>query len=138
MSISDIFTSKYDRRIIFYGRKIANVFTVFRVNKFKGNIKQAGYKKSLFPFDMSKPAFRRKNKWYYFVDVENGQISLGDTRTVMSPKLFDLIVKKELGKQLVSVLESVPLLGNLIMMLLGIGLGVAVGYIIGNFAPMSG
>lgn len=133
----------YDRRIIYYVKRIAGVPTVIKTKKsslFSSNkiISYAGVKGKTFPFDMGKPFLRKKNRWFYVVDVDTGQLTIeAKGNKQLSPQLLDQIIKKELGKQLVSALESPPISGYILVVLLGVGLGIAVGYILGNFFPMN-
>jgi hypothetical protein len=132
----------YDRKIIYYVKENSGFYSVVKTTKssmLNSNkiINYAGMKGKTFPFDMGKPAFRKKNRWFYFVDVDRGQLQiLKKDKESLSSQLLDQIVKKELGKQLVSALESPPISGYILVVLLGAGLGIAIGYILGNFVPM--
>lgn len=121
--------------------KIINgVATVNWISKIKANtvISDAGLKGKTFPFDMGKPTFRKRNRWYYFVDVDKGQITLqGGQDPAMAPQLLHAIIKKEIGKQLVSRLETVPFSAQLLVVIICISLGLAAGYILGNVLPMT-
>lgn len=102
----------------------------------KPNSETVEYRKKSYPIDTSKCAYRFKNQYIFLVDVDEGQLPLGKSQMNVSTSLIDLVVRQSIGKQLVSGLEKGSTLGITIMqMIIYICLGLAVGYIIGQFLP---
>jgi len=121
-----------DKRRLLYIRTISGVPTVIRRKKIKGNLIKFTYNKRTFPFDMSRPAFRIKNTFFYICDVNKGQLHFDiDVKSVVAPELLDAILNRHIVKDLVSGLENPAILGYLIYVILGAGLGLSVGYILG-------
>jgi hypothetical protein len=126
-----------DKRSIWYVRHIVGVPTVVKKKKnIKTSISQVKFRDKVFTFDISKPAFRWKNYWYYLVDIDSGQMWFGSPPPAIAPELLDAVLVRKLGQQLVSALETASIFQNLVMILVFIGLGIAIGYIMGNFVPM--
>lgn len=128
-----------EKRKVFYVKKIGNVYNVFKrhtigTNKVK---REATIGEHTFNFDMGKPAYRNRNKSFYFVDVDEGQIALNTKENPeISAKLLQATLKEEVGKQLVAGLDSNPFMGNVLMLIIGIIIGLLGGYILGQFIPM--
>jgi len=93
-------------------------------------------RKATFILDTSKPAFRIGRTFVYMVDVKVGQIHFGSTVSKVSPELIDAILNQSLAKQLVSGLHKMNVWNILGYILLAMGMGIPVGYILGNFMPI--
>ncbi len=50
--------------------------------------------------DMSKPTYRIKNKFFYFIDFQHGQRRIGKPMPKMDNDLLDDIISRNLGRQL--------------------------------------
>lgn len=126
---------KKDKRIVLYARDVSGVLTVIKKSSVTPITSQVGFRDLKFHFDIGKPLFRMKNVFYYVVDVRDGQITVSNNKDVVSPELIDSIMAKGIIKQLVSNIEDKPTSTMIIMFLLCIGIGISVGYIVGNFIP---
>lgn len=128
-----------EKRKVFYVKSLEGVPTVFKKHTIrKGMMKrEATIGEHTFTFDMGKPTYRNRNKCFYFVDVDAGQVWVNKKDTPeLSAKLLQATLKDEIGKQLVAGLDSNPFMGNIVMLLMGIAIGILGGYILGNILPM--
>lgn len=88
--------------------------------------------------NFNSPMFKIKNKYFYCYDVTHGQIYAHSLNEKDRTDLISLLTKKGTLSGIVSSLK----MGNNSMFSLAIGLiiiimGIAVGFIIGNIAPIS-
>ena len=134
--IVDLFTRK-DKRILCHVTKMSGVLTVVKKRKIPPHNDKATYRKTAFPFDIGNPAYRVKNKFYYFVDTKVGQLSFNAIKTPMSTKLLDLILNQEIVRQIIGTFKIRATSEMIMFMLLSLGMGLALGFIIGNFVPMN-
>lgn len=128
-----------EKRRIFYTKDMQGIPTVFRKHTIgKGKTKtEATINSKTFTFDIGKPTYRNRNKCFYFVDINNGQswINAKDTPE-LSAKLLHATLKEEIGKQLVTKLDKHPFMGDIMMLVMGIVIGLLGGYVLGNMFPM--
>ena len=124
-----------DIRRILYVKKISGVLSQIKSKKISGNVTQIRVGKKTFNFDIGNPLFRRRNKFFYFVDVDRGQLSLNENIEQVSPEIMDAILSENVVKQIVGSLRQATI-ESWFMIVIYIGLGVAVGYIIGNAVPI--
>jgi hypothetical protein len=128
-----------EKRRIFFVKPMENVPTVFRKRSI-GNgkiVRSVNIGDNTFKFDIGKPTYRNRNKAFYFVDVDKGQIWISPKDTPeMSAKLLQADLKDEIGKQLVAGIDANPFMGNILMLAIGVIIGLLAGYILGQFVPM--
>lgn len=128
-----------DKRKVFFMKDIANVRTIIGRKKVKVTNKYVPFNKNLFPIDTSKPTYRNKNRFMYMIDIDAGQLQFESDKCVPNDDLFDMIFHNQIVKQLVSALEKTKISGEAIIIALALlGLGLAIGYILGNGIPLSG
>ena len=128
--------SRKDKRVIIFVSEISGIRSAVGKRKVKPHEDSVEYKSRTFPFDINTPIIRRKNKFIYYVDIRTGQCQISKQDIPINPKLFDLLISHEIIAQIVGAMKKRMKFEELVMMILGIGLGIAVGYIIGNYAPM--
>lgn len=127
--------ARKDKYRILYLKTVSGIPSVRYKRDISPNVVQAGLKGKPFDFDIKRPAYRIKNRFIYFVDVDIGQLFLYEEKSTVSPQLRNSI-KREVVKQLVSGLENPPLFQNLALLLLCLGFGVVCGYILGLAFPI--
>lgn len=133
----DLSIDRYDKRKVHFVKSIANVPTRIKTRKIKSPGRYITFKNHTFEFDIAKPAYRIRNIFYYIVDIDKGQICFPEAAiNASAPELLDKIVRRSLAKQLVSSVEKMPLSEVLLYILLSVGMGAGLGYILGNFFPM--
>jgi len=128
-----------EKRKIFYVKSVEGVYTVFRKHTIKQGFTktEATIHKKTFTFDIGKPTYRNKNKCFYFVDVNDGQVWINDKGSPeLSAKLLHATLKEEIGKQLVTRLDKHPFMGDVMMLVMGSIIGILGGYVLGNLLPM--
>ena len=130
------FSDPKDRRIIKYVRSIAGVQTVVKTSRVKPNLKVITYRDQSFPFDMNAATYRQRNRFYYFVDIEKGQLAFKGSKLSISPELMNATFKRQIAKQFLAVLETPASMASIIMILLALGAGVFAGIVIGNYMPI--
>jgi hypothetical protein len=118
------------RKVMFVVRmgKIPYVISVKNIDVTSQDVRYN--RKLLHPIDITHPTFKRKNTFFYMVDIKSGQLSFSDSKAIFSPELFDTLVTNHLGKQLVAGLEASPFFQNIAVVLLGILCGTGIGYVI--------
>lgn len=130
---------KGDKRKVFFMKDIANVKTIIGRKKIKVTNKYVPFNKNLFPVDTAKPTYRNKNRFMYMIDIDAGQLQFESDMCVPNDDLFDMIFRNQIVKQLVSALEKTKISSEAIIIALALlGMGLAIGYIIGNAVPVSG
>jgi hypothetical protein len=124
-----------DKRKVLYMQNMSGMLTIIKKKYIKPAMKNISYLKNTFNFNPEDPTFRSKNTFYYLVDIHNGQLHIETKQTSIHPEMVGKILKRNIIKQLVSGLEAAPMASTIVMLLLGAGLGLACGYILGNFVP---
>ncbi len=89
-----------------------------------------------FHLDASRPTFRKKNTFYYFVDIKKGQLFFGENENKVSSQMMNTVWNQEAIRQIISGLESTKFMQILPYILLAGGMFLAVGYILGNAVPL--
>jgi hypothetical protein len=125
-----------DKFIVKYVQKVSGILTVIQTRKINPTRVSIAYKDRSFPFYSNLPTYRTKNTFVYLIDVFEGQLKLKDADATPNPEVMHKVLKKNVIQQLVSGLESTPLSTLIIYILLALGFGVSLGYIIGNFVPI--
>lgn len=88
-----------------------------------------------FPIDLSRPIYRVANRHVYLVDIEEGQLLVGNGQTI-EPIMTDMIFRREIVRQMVAGLGTSGFATNIANLLIGAIMGILGGYIIGQFVPM--
>jgi len=68
--------------------------------------------------------------------VDTGQLFMKGSEQTVSPEAIKAVLTNEIARQLSSAIDSPPLLTGLLLISLAISAGLAVGYILGNYAPL--
>jgi hypothetical protein len=92
------------------------------------------YRGRTHTIDLRKPIYREKGKFYYLIEMESGQISVGEGKEPpVSPKLMDSIMRKEVAKQLVMGLEPTGDLKSMLLVIVVVAVaGILGGFILGQ------
>jgi len=128
---------KPDRRKVLLVRIIGKTPTVVSRQFIKNDSQTVIFKNKVYVIDFDKPSYRVKNIFCYLVDIDQGQLHYEKTAKMIVPQLVHLILKRSIVKQLVTNLEKQPFAQSLILLILGIALGLAGGYILGNVLPLA-
>lgn len=126
-----------DKRKVLIVRLTGNTPTVIAKKSIKDSTQFIRYGKKTYTIDINKPSYRQKNIFYYLLDPGKGQLHFYQMNKLVAPELLEAILNRNIVKQLVSGLEAVPLIQNIIIMLLCLGMGIGAGFIIGNYFPIS-
>lgn len=125
-----------DKRVVIWVRTINGLPTEVMRKRIKSTKDKVEFRKLSWPFDVGKPSFRSGRTFYYLADVKKGQLQFSETKLEISPELIDTILNRSTIKQLVSGLKAQNLAGTLLYLLMGLGMGIPIGYILGNILPM--
>ena len=131
-----------DKYIIHFVREVSGVSQYMgkkRVNPSKlGD--GVSFKGKTYVIDMTKPVMRRGTTYTYMIDMDKGHLTVGQGTKPFNTKLMDLIFRRELARQLVTGLSTTNGIKSpwfiAIMLIIGLGAGVALGYILGNYFPI--
>ena len=130
-----------DRRKVLFVRNIRGTMSVVgkqldvKTTTTKVTIRK-GKETHTFKLDISRPSVRNKRNWIYFVDIVNGQIDFGETVSPVSSDAIDMFTFKPTIKQLVAGIEKPDFMNYIVYILLALGMGIPLGYIIGNLVPI--
>ena len=128
-----------DKRIALIGKTINGIFNVTGGKKVKLADAYVTFNKNTYPLDTGKPAYRRKSKFYYLIDVDNGQQTMGATELSISPELYDLEFHNHILIDLLRAMKKNKLSTEAaLLVLMAIGMGIPVGYIFGLAFPIGG
>jgi hypothetical protein len=126
-----------DSRKCLFGKTVSGVFNVAGSKSIRITEKHVVWKGTTFPIDTAKPAYRRKSKWIYLIDLDMGQQTLGEEELSISPILFDLEFNNHITKDLLSRLGKVKLSTEaIIMILMAFGMGMPLGYVLCILFPV--
>lgn len=136
LNISNIL-SKTDKRKVIFVRKVSGIHTTINIRKISILTTAVKIGDKQFPIDISKPVFRIKNVFYYMIDVDSGQVIYAQKQSEVSPEILDMVIGKKIVSQIVSSLEKLNWKDYILYIILSIGLGLALGFILGNYFPMN-
>ena len=128
---------KPDRRKVLLVRIIGKTPTVISRQFVKDDSQTVTFKNKVYTVDFNKPSYRVKNIFCYLVDIDEGQLHFEKTGKMVAPQLLHLILTRSIVKQLVTSLEKQPFAQTLLFLILGVLLGLAGGYILGNILPIN-
>ena len=117
-------------------RRVSGALNEIKRRNIKIQANEVSYRGKRWPLDIAEPIYRRKNTFYYMVDVMRGQITVTDRELLakeVPPEMIEAILYKSIVAQTVSGLEH-PKMGPVIVyVILTAGMCLAVGYIIGSY-----
>lgn len=125
-----------DKYLAVWCKDVSGTSVVLRKKRFRPDQVKDGmsYRGRTHSINVDAPIFRTANTYYYLIDLDKGQKAVGAIATVVSPKLMDAIMRKEIVKQLVSGLQGA---GDwklaLIIGIIMLGCGILGGIIMGQF-----
>jgi len=130
-----------DKRRVAFVRKISGTYQVIgkplKLTASQKTVRlSVGKNSQTYEINMGIPTFRQRMIWYYFVDIEKGQIAFEKIDTTKSNELLDTFVSRRTIEQLVAGIEKPQFMAYLVYILLTLGMGIPLGYIIGNLIPM--
>jgi len=125
---------------LYFINPVSKIPTIIKMKKLKPDTKHIDYNKKTYDINLKNPLYRFKNKFIYAIDINAGQMSFIEIKEDINPEFKDMINRRQIIKQIVTGLENLkfPLSESIIYILLSVGLGLAIGYIIGNFIPFTG
>lgn len=130
-----------DRYWAIFSRNVSGASVVVKRKRFNPDKASEGisYRGRTHVIDLTKPIFREGGKYFYLVDMEDGQRVAGEVGVPVSPKLMDAVMRKEIARQLVAGLAAggdwkMALIIGLIMLGAGIMTGIVLGQFI-DFTP---
>lgn len=126
-----------DKRKVLIVRLTGNTPTVIAKKVIKESTQFISYKKKTYHIDINKLSFRQKNLFCYLLDPTKGQLHFEQMHKLVAPEMLEAILNRNVVKQLVAGLEAAPLIQNIVIMLLCLGMGIGAGFIIGNYFPIS-
>ena len=126
----------HDRRVIIWVRTINGLPTEIVRKHIVSTKDKVEFRKLSWPFDVGRPSFRSGRTFYYLADVKTGQLQFSETKLEISPELIDTVLNRNTIKQLVSSLKARNLIDTLLYLLMGLGMGIPIGYILGNVLPI--
>jgi len=119
-----------DKRKVIFITKISETYTAIFQKSLKGRTEHIGFRGKLYPINLNYPAYRLKNMFLYFIDIQEGQVQFESAGNQIPTQLLDAVIEQQLGKQLVSGLESSPVLSSFLMLLFTTGFGFVFGLLI--------
>lgn len=125
-----------DKYVIAFCKGTAQLPIIIGKKKVKATSDLVRYKKHTYPIDLHTPTYKRKSSFVYLFDIDEGQQKLKSNEQEFSKVLTDATFTDQIGKQLVAGLGKPSMSGDLIVGILCIIMGVAIGYILGNLLPM--
>ena len=128
-----------DKYIAVFSREVSGSSVVVKKKSFQPDKVKDGisYKGRTHLLDLTRPIYRDRGKFFYLIDMEKGQKTMGQITSSVSPKLLDAILRKEIARQLVSGMNTPASWGLAIVIgILGASCGILGGYVIGMFFPV--
>lgn len=124
-----------DKRKVYIGKWIADVFTVIEVRKVtpftKSILIKRGKTELQIPFDVSKPSFRSRKSWIYCVDIDSAQVGFARNDFNVPSELYDMIFAKGSIKHIISGINKPQIAGFILYIMVGIAIGLPTGLLIG-------
>ena len=131
-----------DRYRVIIVRKVSGVLHEIKRRKIKIHTKEIPYRSARFPFDIAKPIYRRKNTFYYMVDIKLGQLIVSTKGIIggnkVPPEMIEAILYESVVAQTVSGLEHLKWKPVIIYVILSSCIAVLCGYLLGVNFPMGG
>lgn len=130
-----------DKYKVIVVRLVSGVLHVIKQRNIKIHTKEIRYRSASFTFDIAKPIYRRKNTFYYMVDIKRGQISVKNQKLAVGtipPEMIESILYESIVQQTVAGLEKMKLGPVIVYMILAAGMALACGYILGINFPTGG
>lgn len=124
---------KKKKYILVFLLKEQNTYELRKKKRFNPTNNRIKYKKRLHIIDISKPTFTRKQKLFYFIDIDKGQLYFNDDDSeIKKDKPFmDLLLGTDLIEKLSSGLIEKVNVKDIFEKIIYIGFGIAIGIIIG-------
>jgi len=125
--------NKKKKYILVFLLKEQNTYEIRKKKRFNPTNNEIKYKKRLHIIDTSKPTFTSKQKIFYLIDINEGQLFFNDDKSeiVQDKKFIDLTMGTDLLEKLASGLIEKVNVKDIFEKVLYIGFGIAIGIIIG-------
>jgi len=124
-----------DKRKVFIGKWLANVFTVVEVRRIRAFteriVVKIGTTQKAFPIQTEKPTFRSKRAWIYCLDIDSGQIGFEKTDFRIPADLHEMVFVRGTFKHIVAGINKPQITGFILYILLGIAIGIPSGILLG-------
>ena len=127
-----------DRYKVIIVRTVSGVLHEIKRRNIKIHTKEIAYRSARFPFDIAQPIYRRKNTFYYMIDIKKGQLIISQEGIIggnkVPPEMIEMILYESVVAQTVSGLEHPKLGPTIIYVILASLVALAGGYLLGiNF-----
>lgn len=126
-----------DKYKVILVRIVSGVLHVIKTQNIKIYTKEVAYRSARFTFDIAKPIYRKKNTYFYMVDIKEGQVTVKNYKLIkgrVPPEMIESILYESIVQQTVAGLEKMKLGPIIVYVLLAAGMALACGYILGiNF-----
>jgi len=113
-----------------------NSYSVLKSKKFNPEAKTIRFKKgSSHQIDASNPTYSRGLKMFYFIDINEGQLTFnGEEReNEINPELLDMIIEQNIIRQITSNFGEKMFGGQIINLIVALLFGVTIGFLIAGF-----
>jgi len=97
--------------------------------------------KKLYFVDLSNPLYNDNGRKVFLVDKDSGQISRKDLnkgKIKIDPEVLDSIVSKSIVRQLTDRMATGFNWNTLMPIIMGLGIGLFIGYLMGKMIPTAG
>lgn len=124
--------------VLFLKRKGLNEFEQVKKKTIKPMSRTVELEKRTYPIDMEKPFYHYRNKTYYTVDVDYGQVWAGVLLIAQNNSVIDMIMASKIIRDLaINIQPNKQIVGIGIAVVL-ILVGLFGGYALGNIFTMQG
>jgi len=125
------------RYFVKFVRETSGGYEQIKQKEIKLGDKTVQYNKtSAYPLDLTKMTINIKNKAYLLIEIDKGQLNIGETTIESNTGIIDLILNTKIIRDLAQRLQPANNT-NIFVAVICILLGVSVGYICGNIADIS-
>ena len=146
--------NQVDKRKAIFVKMIGGVETRLGSAKLDSTVSSVSFKGTPYPINISEPAYRNKNKFFYYIDIgdrntidtdkkskeykdsesNGGQLQLMSTTKQTDSVAYDLLFNREIIKQILTSLGkttwSAPLLICIVTMVMGLFGGMVLAHFI--------
>lgn len=109
------------------------IYSILKKKRFNPIKPQMSYKKKAYLVDVNTPAYSKGLLFYYFVDIDHGQLTYyQDINSATNAEIVDMVLYKKIILHLTTNLSGDAYKLNIITLIIGAVMGLLLGYIIGG------
>ena len=109
------------------------IYSILKKRRFNPIEPKITYKKHAYIVDVNTPSYSKGLKFFYFVDIKQGQLTYyQDVNSDSNPEIVDMVLYKKIVAQLTSNMSGDAIKLNIITLAVGAVMGGLLGYIIGG------